>query len=177
LDELHNEFVALEDLWFHNYQDKILQATNFLLHTPLRYDHQDTSPILHFKTYGVLPLYQNIFVDISSQPFCAGSTFFVDEKVWRPIITKTPFITQGPRHFIQNLRKLGFRTFDRWWDEGYSEDPPDCQVRAVLDIIDKLSTYSCKDLQDLYDDMKSTLDHNYNHLMTLSDKNFIEIWG
>ena len=175
-DELHNEFVALEDLWFNGHQDKILEATNFLRHTPVRYDHQDSSPILHSKTYGILPLYENIFVDISSQPFCAGSTFFVDEKIWRPIITKTPFIVQGPRYFLNNLQRLGFRTFDRWWDEGYSEDPPDCQVRSVIDIIDKLSSLSHGDLQNLYEEMKSILDHNYDVFMSLDaicfEKNF-----
>ena len=39
----------------------------------------------------------------------------------------TPFIVQGSQWFLHRLRDMGFQTFDRWWDEGYSEDPANHQ--------------------------------------------------
>jgi hypothetical protein len=57
---------------------------------------------------------------------------------------------------------LGFKTFDQWWDEGFSEDHADDQTRSIINIIDQISKYSLEDLQKIYHDMKPTLDYNYD---------------
>lgn len=172
-NELHKEFIALEDLWFNGYEvEYIHNAIELLKQTPLRYDPVDDGPILHMKMYGILGAYSDIFVDIVCNTYVTGSTFYMDEKIWRPIITRTPFIVHGPQNFIKNFRKMGFQTFDRWWDEGYSEDSPDCQVRAIIDIIDRLAEYSPRDILDLYEEMKPVLEHNYNIFMSMDQSIF-----
>lgn len=176
-NELHREFISLEDIWFHKYEiEHINNAIELLQHVPFRYDPVGDGPILHMKMYGILGAYRDIFVDIVCNTYVTGSTFYMDEKIWRPIITKTPFIVHGSRNFIKNFRKLGFQTFDKWWDEGYSEDDADCQVRAILDIINQLSRYSLSELENLYQEMMPVLEHNYNVFMsmdhTIFQKNF-----
>jgi hypothetical protein len=178
--ELHREFIGLEDLWFHGYEaEHIDNAIELFKCVPLRYDSVDDGPILHMKMYGILGAYSNIFLDIVCNTYLIGSTFYMDEKIWRPIITKTPFIVHGPRNFIKNFRKMGFQTFDQWWDEGYSEDHADCQTRAILNIIDQLSKYSVKDIKNLYREMQPVLDHNYEIFMSMDQsifqKDFIDV--
>jgi hypothetical protein len=124
------------------------------------------------KMYGILGAYSNIFLDIVCNTYLTGSTFYMDEKIWRPIITKTPFIVHGPRNFIKNFRKMGFQTFDQWWDEGYSEDHADYQTRAILNIIDQLSRYSLTDIRDFYREMQPVLDHNYEIFMSMDQSIF-----
>jgi hypothetical protein len=173
--DLHREFIGLEDAWFHGYDITMIKsAVDFLSQAPLLYDQTNSDKILHWKMYGILPAYNEIFVDIVCNTFVTGHTFYMDEKLWRPIITKTPFIVHGPQNFIINLRKLGFKTFDRWWGEGFSEDSNECQVRAILKIIDQLSELSHKDLVDMYHDMKPVLDHNLEVFMSLESNHFLD---
>ena len=82
--------------------------------------------------------------------------------------TKTPFMVHGPKNFILNLRKLGFKTFDRWWDEGYSEDYTDGQVVHMIRNIDYLAGLSTKQLSAMYEEMKPVLDHNHEVFMKLN---------
>lgn len=172
-DELHREFLGLEDMWFHGYSEiEIKNAVDFLNITPLRFDHDSNGPILHMKMYGILDAYPDVFLDIVCNTYINGKTFYLDEKLWRPIITKTPFMVHGSRDFIKNFKKLGFKTFNTWWDEGYSEDPPDCQVRAMIDNIDAISKYSVDELAQIYHDMQSILDHNLEVFMGLEEKSF-----
>jgi len=172
-NELHKEFIGLEEQWLNNYQEQYIDnSVEFLKHTPLTYDSVDAGPILHMKMYGIMGAYSNIFVDIVCNTYITGNTFYMDEKLWRPIITQTPFIVHGPVNFIKNLRQLGFKTFDQWWDEGFSEDPPDAQVVEIIKIIDDIAQWDLTRINTTYDQMKSVLDHNYKRFMELTDKEF-----
>jgi len=173
-DPLHREFIGLEDLWLNSYDYMhVNNAVEFLRHTPFRYDQVGSGPILDIKMYGILGAYEDIFVDIVCNTYITGNTFYLDEKLWRPIMTQTPFIVHGPRNFIKNLQALGFKTFDSWWDEGYSEDPPDCQVFAILKIIDQLSNYSAAELAVLYQEMQPVLEHNLQVFKKLNRNSFL----
>lgn len=172
-NEFHKEFIGLEDQWLNNYQEQYINnSIEFLKHAPLVYDPIGPGPILNMKMYGIIGAYSNIFVDIVCNTYITGNTFYIDEKLWRPIITRTPFIVHGPVNFIKNLRQLGFKTFDQWWDEGFSEDPPDVQVVEIIKIIDKIAQWDLNCINTVYDQMKSVLDHNYNRFMELNDKEF-----
>jgi hypothetical protein len=176
-NELHKEFIGLEDMWLNNYNDQYIDnAVEFLKHTPLTYDPVGTSSILHMKMYGIMGAYTNIFLDIVCNTYISGNTFYMDEKLWRPIITRTPFIVHGPVNFIKNLRQLGFKTFDQWWDEGYSEDPPDVQVVEIIKIIDQIAQWDQARISNTYNQMKSVLDHNYQTFMKLTTAEFSKIF-
>lgn len=172
-NELHKEFVGLEDQWLNNYQEQYINnSIEFLKHTPLKYDPVESGPILDMKMYGILGAYSNIFVDIVCNTYVTGNTFYMDEKLWRPIITRTPFIVHGPVNFIKNLRQLGFKTFDQWWDEGFSEDPPDVQVVEIIKIIDEIAQWDLNRIDTVYGQMKLILDHNYKRFMELNKVEF-----
>ena len=174
-NELHTEFIGLEDLWLNDYTlDEVDRAVEFLKHMPLRFDHVDNGPIYHMKMYGILDAYCDIFLDIVCNTYIKGTTFYMDEKLWRPIITKTPFIVHGPKNFIKNFRKLGFKTFNDWWDEGFSEDYADCQVKSIISIVDRLSRLSLNELQEMYNSMLPTLNHNLEVFMNLTSTEFFK---
>jgi hypothetical protein len=172
-NEKHREFIGLEDMWLNNYKiTHIENAVDFLKQTPMKYDPVDDGPILHMKMYGILGAYSDVFLDMVCNTYISGRTFYMDEKLWRPIITKTPFLIHGPRNFIKNLRQLGFKTFDRWWDEGFSEDPPDYQVQEIIDILDNIAAWDLTTMSRIYNEMKPVLDHNYKTFMNLTAQDF-----
>ena len=175
--ELHREFLSLEDLWFSNYGiDYVDNAVEFLKHVPFSYDSHNSGPILGQQLYGVLGAYHNIFIDIPCMTYVSGTTFYVDEKIWRPIMTQTPFIAHGPANFIKNLRRFGFKTFDQWWDEGYSEDPPDVQTKEIVGIIDQIAKWDINRVRTVYEEMKPVLEHNYKRFTELKADEFSKIF-
>jgi len=114
--------------------------------------------------------YEKFFVEIVCETYFSGDTFFPTEKTWRPILLKTPFIIQGPQNYLKNLKELGFRTFDRWWDEGYDEDPYTWSIHEITKVIDFLSTKTYEELNRMYIEMQDVLDHNYNRLIELNNE-------
>jgi hypothetical protein len=95
--------------------------------------------------------------------------------ICKEMLAGNPFMVQGPQYFLINLRKLGFRTFDQWWDEGYSKDPQRCQVDGIIENIEILSKYSIYELSNMYQKMQPVLEHNQQLLMSLSKKDFLSI--
>jgi hypothetical protein len=121
-------------------------------------------------------LYKDFFIEIVCESYFTGKTFFPTEKIWRPMILKTPFMLQGPVNFLRNLKKLGFKTFSKFWDESYDEDGGVLALETIKRNVDRLSLLATKDLNDLYADMENILEHNYQLLMTLTSNDFQKIY-
>jgi len=166
-DPYHREYIGLEDLMFMGAPD-IDTAYNHIKQAPIELDEIGSFPILQPANINVLKFYPHFFVEIVNLTFFSGTTFYVDEKIWRPMLALTPFMVQGPANLIKNLRRMGFKTFHSWWDEGYSEDPDDCQVGYMLENTNGISRLSIWELQAMYNDMRPTLEHNRNLLLSLT---------
>lgn len=108
--------------------------------------------------------YSNILIDIVSETFVTGRTFFATEKTIRPMLLKKPFIIMGPKNFMIYLRQMGFRTFYEYWDEDYDGFENKERYLRILKLIDSIATKSLKELTDMYNSMQDILDHNYNLL-------------
>jgi hypothetical protein len=138
---------------------------------------QVTYPILTPSNLDICRYYHHFFCEIVCETYFTGNSFYPTEKIWRPLMMKTPFIVQGPQFYLDNLKKLGFKTFDRWWDEGHQHDPFDYQPKAILEIMERISSMSTVDLQTMYEDMLPTLQHNHDRFMELRDEEFPMIFG
>jgi hypothetical protein len=179
LDPYHREFIGLEDL-MHDAslsQQQIEWAFDLLSNAPLKLEPGVRYPIGPDQTFNIIDRYPKFFVELVSLTFTSGNTFYIDEKIWRPILMRTPFMVQGPSGLIPNLRRLGFRTFHSWWDEGYSEDPHDCHVPAMIQNINRLAKLETPDLQSMYQDMTNVLDHNFQRLLDLKADDFTKVFS
>ena len=181
--EFHGHHIGLDDYLRHNDASELHAVTNFLKKCPVKINTDlnngqkfNQRPIILDQSFwDISSEYSKFFVELACESYFSGTTFFPTEKVWRPIMLKTPFIVQGPRNFLTNLKKLGFRTFDRWWDEGYSEDPPVWQIKLIKEIINNISKKSAHELQEMYQSMTAVLDHNYQRLLSLTDEDFFKL--
>lgn len=177
-DPYHREHFGLEDMLFAGQSaDDSRDALDLLLHGPIYLDSIQRYPILIPENLNIMKYYDRFFVEIVNLTYFSGTVFYVDEKVWRPMAMCTPFIIQGPRNTIVNLRKLGFETFHQWWDEGYSEDPENCQMSAIKAIVDRLSQLSVAEIEHLYQDMQPVLKHNQKRMMSLTYTEILECFG
>ena len=175
----HRSFIGIEDMMcdIGIPKENLIWAFDLITHGPIKIDPIDVDYIGPDLTYNITDHYPGFFLELVSLTFNKGNTFYIDEKIWRPMLMRTPFMVQGPANLIVNLRQLGFQTFDKWWDEGYSEDPDGCHVPAMIENIKQLSKLSLSELEIMYRDMTSVLDHNLHRLLELRKSDFNEIFS
>ena len=169
-----NNFELEEFVLRNNDNESIDRICNFIKSLPIR-DNEFAYPIQFNNIDDLTSKYKQIFVDIVCETFYSGKTFHFSEKVLRPILYKRPFIIQGSKYFLQNLKTIGFKTFDHWWDEGYDEDPWDFKSTAIKSIIDDISSQDLQTLQTWYKEMTPVLEHNYQVLQNLENTDWKKI--
>lgn len=172
--DYHRVHLGLEDIIYHfgTKSSEYKNALALLDVSPIKLSEESVYPIVNSKAIEIAEFYKNIFVDVVCETFSNGDVFFVTEKFWRAVATKTPFILQGAQFTLQRLRQLGFKTFDRWWDEGYDEDPYLYSHNEMHKSIASIASLSVSDLNAMYHDMKPILDHNYSRMMELTYQDF-----
>jgi hypothetical protein len=167
--EFHRNNLGLEE-FVHKHWDKSKHVYEFLKHLPIKHDEQ-TYPILwNEQGFGLTQQYRSVFIEIVCETYFTGRTFFITEKTLRCIINRRPFIVQGPIHYLKNLKSLGFKTFDTWWDEGYDQDPSDARYDTLCDGIDYIALQPDQRIKQWYDEMQPVLAHNVRCLQELTDQ-------
>lgn len=156
--------------------DEIKIAIDFLSNAPYELDQVNKFPILSDNYSNIIEWYKYFFVDVVCETYFSGNTFFPTEKTWRSIATKTPFIIHGPVDFLRNLRKLGFKTFDEWWDESYDDYSHEERIEKILELTDEIAKYSTDELYDMYEDMSEVLEHNCKVFNELSEDDFQRVF-
>lgn len=176
--DFHIANFGLENLLNRHFEDREI-FFKFIEHLPLTFGDNLNYPITIHKDnapYNLLSEYKNFFCEIVCETFFTGDTFFMTEKIYRPIIAKRPFLVQGPVNFLKNLRSLGFKTFSHWWDEGYDEDPADARYPTFKVNIDYIANQSDSTIQSWYNEMQPILEHNYQVLQTLTDQKILSVF-
>jgi hypothetical protein len=122
------------------------------------------TPMGHLFTYStpLNNLYENILIDVISEPNIKGTTFFPTEKLVRPVLLKNPFIAMASKNYLVYLRQMGFHTFNEFWDEDYDGYEGADRYLKILSLIDRLAAKSRNELWDIYNSMQYQIEHNYN---------------
>lgn len=170
--DYHTPNFGLEELLNRNWDD-IDMVANFLKKLPMRPKKLSYPILWNEQALELDNFYKDIFCDVVCESYFSGRTFFMTEKIMRPIINKRPFLVQGPQWYLRNLRKLGFKTFDTWWDEGYDEDPWDFKYQALKQPIEYIGKQPVQIIQKWYEEMSSTLEHNYKIFLQLNSNKIL----
>lgn len=107
--------------------------------------------------------YNHSSFNLVSETHDYGETF-ITEKIWKPIIMEQIFIVHSKPNYLQDLRDMGFKTFETIFDESYDkETDPDLRVDAIV----KLCTFLKKQkADDLYKQTADIRSHNSKHFFT-----------
>ncbi len=110
------------------------------------------------------------FLNIVTETMYDSDTIFISEKTYKPIYLCQPFIVFGNPYTLKKLHELGYKTFDRWWDESYDNET-DLKKRfdKILFILEKISDLSLDQLKDLKNEMQDVIIHNYLHFFKSND--------
>ena len=120
--------------------------------------------------------YKNSYLHITSETeFDSGSTPFLSEKTWRPILNLQPFIYVGNYKSLEKLKSLGFKTFSPFINEDYDliKDQRE-RFFAVEQEIKKFAEMPLKEIHEWYYSITDILIHNQNVLKRYTTYNPIE---
>ena len=148
------------------------------------------------KMHALIPEYFNSFCSIVSESYCfqkdeiimpwmneegipiLKAPTFITEKTDKPISSAQPFIVVSTPFFLKKLKELGYKTFDRWWDESYDEIEDDSKrIIEIQKVILEISTWSLEKCFQTLIDMKEILIHNMNHNEKIGDSGWRSIEG
>jgi hypothetical protein len=149
--------------------NEIYKIVDFLKSNPKSaLDDLTNKPVTAESMLKVASLYNDFFIDVVAETYNQGLSFFITEKTLRPILTRTPFIINGPQGFLSTLKSdYGFCSFDRWWDESYDNYQNYDRVKKIYQVINYIDSLSHSDLVSMYKDMQEVLEHNYQTLQNL----------
>lgn len=161
-----SDYLGLENLNYHNC-DILPAVAEFLTHCPITLEPNARYPLLFPDNMFIMKYYRDIFVDVICETNVSGNSFFVTEKTWRSMIAYRPFVTMSNVNFLHNLHKLGFRTFNQWWDESYDNYSDQTRLQMITQVLDTIATWSPDKLQKTLIEMKPVLEHNKQVFMQL----------
>lgn len=95
---------------------------------------------------------------------------FISEKIFRATNSLQPFLLFGVPNLLKDFKELGFKTFDKWWDESYDAiEDNDKRFNALSKIILELHNKPLEELQEMYIEMIPTLQWNFNQVFKINE--------
>jgi hypothetical protein len=82
----------------------------------------------------------------------------------------------GPRDVLTNLKKLGFKTFDGFWDEGYQEDYLFDKLAGIKSVLKEISSKPLDKIVEMHRQMQPILNHNYEVFMNFTHEDLKKIY-
>lgn len=118
-----------------------------------------------YREMGVIDAFADSFVSIVPETFfdggLANEATFITEKTEKCFCAGSPFILLSTPYFLENLKRLGFKTFSDFWDEDYDEILDSTErMNRVIQIIEEINSRSLEDLEKMYLEMIPILKHN-----------------
>ena len=105
--------------------------------------------------------YSSTFINIVGETLYSTNTLFLSEKTWKPMLVGSPFVIVGSPGVLKYLKSEGFRTFDKWFDESYDNEPNHAKrFNKVVNIIKYFSNKPIKELVEIRKEMYEVCAHN-----------------
>ncbi len=114
--------------------------------------------------------HKNSFINIVTESMWHPTSIFFSEKIYKPMYSCQPFILFGNPYSLKKLKEMGFKTFDKWWDESY-DDEVDLTKRfeKIVMIMEEISTWDMIKCFEITQEMVETLEHNFNIMLDKKD--------
>lgn len=189
---LNNESLNNKFIFSH---PKITKDNFFMNHTFIEHDMQDfflnrefeqitpsqpLVPNMPFRdVISTIPdVYSRVAFDLTMETYQDGATEYITEKTFKPILNLTPTLIWGtPGINTVGLGRLGFKTYEDWFDLSFDLEPDtEKRLNLLLAEINRV----CKKIEEYgYSAWKNKnveiLEHNKNLILNLLPTNKSEI--
>lgn len=110
-----------------------------------------------------IPAMQSAFVNLVTETIFYEDKIHLTEKIFKPIVARTPFLLLAGPNNLAYLKRYGFKTFSDYWSEDYDSLTNNVdRFAAVMEILEKLCNTPYHELVSMKRDMQHILDHNFN---------------
>ena len=163
IEQLYNKSLVRDKIIFNYYKDNIQNGLwdfpiNTVSHSSQLVEHNNEL----FTPSAAIPysVYNQSNYSIVAETLDYNSYSFFTEKIVKPILAKRLFVVFAGQYYLQNLKKLGFKTFDNIIDESYDFES-DCnqRIQQAWRQVEYLTTL---DPEKVAIDTKSIREHNYH---------------
>jgi len=111
---------------------------------------------------------ENTWINVVAETLDTNRIFFPTEKIAKALISGKPFIVLSGKHFLKNLRDMGFKTFHPIIDESYDKEE-DLHKRTNM-AYESFTKLQKLDQNDVRFKLKEVLSHNEK---LMRDKEFL----
>lgn len=139
---------------------------------PLTWDFSVDHRSLPLKQHwNVVNIINDSFCNIVTETKYDTYTTNFSEKTIKPILVRRPFVLVAAPGTLQLLKNLGFKTFNRWWDESYdSIVNHNDRLEEIYKLIQCLLSKSTDELNNMLKEMQPILLHNFENAKMLNEK-------
>ncbi len=107
------------------------------------------------------------FLNIVTESLIDDRSIFYSEKIYKPIYCAQPFVLIGNPFSLKKLKELGFKTFDKWWDESYDNEKNFTKrFEKIVDTLEEISSWDIDKRYQVTQEMEETLKHNFNIMIS-----------
>ena len=111
-------------------------------------------------------LFSKSYFSIVTETLYTSDIIFLSEKIWKPILNLHPFVVFGNRHTLKTLKKQGYKTFSKIFDESYDDIENTSDRFAALNAeITRISKMSMAEIHDMYSSVHDILLYNQTVFM------------
>jgi hypothetical protein len=120
--------------------------------------------------------YERTFLSMVTESLVDDGTLFFSEKIWKPLMVGHPFLLYGNQYSLKYLKEKGYRTFDKWFDESYDNEPSRDQRSIMISKeLKRLSELSMDELHQMRNEMKEVCQHNQLKYRELYDLKYSDM--
>ena len=165
-----------KDISMDQYKEELNLSDEYLNSLPWRYDISLTDAgipsLASLSTESERQAYLDTYINFISETYFEHTTLNeyndyeldMTDKCTKPIVTMQPFIIHAQPGALQYLKDVGFKTFDRWWDESYDlEKDHNIRYQKLIDLYYKFSKASHSELADMMFEMYDILEYNKHY--------------
>lgn len=170
---IHENIIGLSSSDLENIQENILPLV-----IDIKDGYQDHIKLtIENEKRELSEIYNSSLISVVTETNAYQKEISLTEKVYKPIIYKHPFIIVGSRGTLSELKKKGYKTFDKWFDESYDLiDDYNNRLLAIGNICSQINSWTNGQKKKFIEETKEIVDFNYEHLRSVYRNRIPNIW-
>ena len=134
----------------------------------LTWDANEAHEIHGIDQLNSISITADSFLTLVAETLWDTNEAFWSEKTLKPMMMLRPFVVLSSPKTLALIRKLGFKTFNKFWDESYDNEKNDGKrFEKVMKIVDTIKAKTIPELEVMLKEMNKILIHNKKHLDVL----------
>lgn len=138
---------------------------------PLTVDHRNYDNMVQDTTRHMKEFYESSLINVVTETTCDSYALQISEKTYKPIFYLQPFILVNSPGSLKYLKKVGYKTFSNFFDEGYDEIGAQRERLERIGLLCKeINEWSTDTKKKFFEETKPIVNHNLQVLYDVFPK-------